>query len=143
LVGGVALAPLCLGGDHPAADETPEWRLNQVLALATTTYRVLVSQCIELLGTSSRPTTSALRDSHQQEAPATWERSVLHVAVLGDHRDESCPVTGKLGSVSATPYQELNEALDAQLTRTAVLLRAAFHVHSPELRLGVRPERGR
>jgi hypothetical protein len=34
--------------------------------------------------------------------------------------------------VQLAPYQELNGALDAQLARTAVFRRAAFHVHSPE-----------
>jgi hypothetical protein len=38
------------GQDHLAADETPEWRREQVLTLATTSYAVLVSQCMELLG---------------------------------------------------------------------------------------------
>jgi hypothetical protein len=37
-------------GAHLAADQAPEWRLKQVLALAMASYRVLVSQCMELLG---------------------------------------------------------------------------------------------
>jgi hypothetical protein len=37
------------GGDHLAVDKTPEWRLKQVLALAMTTYRLVVSHCTELL----------------------------------------------------------------------------------------------
>jgi hypothetical protein len=38
------------GGEHLAVEERPEWRFKQVVVLAMTTYRLLVSHCMELLG---------------------------------------------------------------------------------------------
>jgi hypothetical protein len=43
------------GGEHLSADETPAWRLEQVVVLAASSYAILVSQCMALLDLEPPP----------------------------------------------------------------------------------------